>query len=120
MMFDWVEYLYLARELAARNEEASQRSAISRAYYAAFCSARNWLSHRGMPIPPTSDAHTFVWQAFEMQADRPKRAVGQLGRRLRRARTQADYEDHMKELRKTVEDALCEAQKVLTIIIGTS
>ena len=39
MSFDWSEYLDLARELA-KFSEAGQRSAISRAYYAAFCTAR--------------------------------------------------------------------------------
>ena len=48
MNFDWSEYLNLAQELAGRptslsNEEARLRSAISRAYYAAFCKARNHL-----------------------------------------------------------------------------
>lgn len=44
MMFDWDEYLRLARHLvqdgAAPSEEALQRCATSRAYYAAFWKAR--------------------------------------------------------------------------------
>ena len=46
MSFDWTEYLNLAdilvRDRASyTNEEACFRAAISRAYYYAFCSARN-------------------------------------------------------------------------------
>ena len=45
MTFDWAEYLNVAGELAAipfrpSIAEAKQRSAISRAYYAAFGKAR--------------------------------------------------------------------------------
>lgn len=42
-MFNWIEYLDLAHDLSEQNSERSQRSAISRAYYAIFCSCRNWL-----------------------------------------------------------------------------
>jgi uncharacterized protein (UPF0332 family) len=48
MMFDWSDYLDLANELAGdiasqTTEEAKLRSSVSRAYYAAFCKARNYL-----------------------------------------------------------------------------
>ena len=36
MPFDWNEYLVLARQLATAGDEASKRSAISRAYYFVF------------------------------------------------------------------------------------
>jgi len=36
MPFDWKQYLSLADELSKRSEEAALRSAVSRAYYAAF------------------------------------------------------------------------------------
>lgn len=45
MAFDWSEYLLFARKISGEavccSEEAELRSAISRAYYAAFCCARN-------------------------------------------------------------------------------
>ena len=59
MKFNWAEYLELAKELAditstissdsetdskPRISEAKLRSSISRAYYAAFCIARNRLN----------------------------------------------------------------------------
>ena len=43
MKFDWEEYFNLAKELAGTTEEAKLRSAVSRAYYSAFCLARNYL-----------------------------------------------------------------------------
>ncbi len=48
MSFNWDDYLFLAQELATHpsnfpNQEARLRSAISRAYYSAFCKARDFL-----------------------------------------------------------------------------
>lgn len=39
MSFDWREYLNLASILSGNADEASQRTAISRAYYAVFHAA---------------------------------------------------------------------------------
>ena len=40
-MFDWKKYHTLAKKEALENNEENKRSAISRAYYASFCSCRN-------------------------------------------------------------------------------
>jgi len=45
-MFRWEDYLSLAKELAKSTEEQHRRSAISRAYYAAYCSARAWYERK--------------------------------------------------------------------------
>jgi len=52
MSFDWADYLTLAQELAdqaasSQSTEAKLRSAISRAYYAAFCKESNHLRTNG-------------------------------------------------------------------------
>jgi uncharacterized protein (UPF0332 family) len=116
-MFDWAEYFELAKELAQRQDEASQRSAISRAYYAAFCSARNRLRGQ-IVIPQTSEAHSMVWNQFQESPAREQRQIGQLGRRLRHARTEADYDDSVPELPKVVENAIATAGKLLSILRG--
>ncbi len=62
MTFDWSQYLNLAKEFLCQptppaNQEAKMRSAISRAYYAAFISARNYLPEtEEHSIPKTADA----------------------------------------------------------------
>ena len=40
MTFEWVNFQRIADELADKDDEAAIRSAISRYYYAVFCSAR--------------------------------------------------------------------------------
>ena len=71
MAFDWSSYLDLADELAAFTEEAAQRSAISRAYYAALGKAREFLEHDGRAFTSTENIHYLVWQAlFDSEDDR--------------------------------------------------
>ncbi len=60
-MFRWADYLDLAEELVQRGEsgslsDACMRSAISRAYYAALLTARNWLREE-MGVEVSDDAH---------------------------------------------------------------
>ncbi len=69
MAFDWREYLDLARSLTQPGtgftQEAALRCAMSRAYYAAFCHARNYArDHHGfMPAYDPSD-HKLVRDHF--------------------------------------------------------
>lgn len=56
MAFDWKEYLELARFLQGQSgmtywQEAASRSAVSRAYYAAYCHARNYARDREGFLP---------------------------------------------------------------------
>jgi uncharacterized protein (UPF0332 family) len=99
MTFDWTKYLILAKELSERaNDEASLRSAISRAYYAAFCTARNRLLQEGEEIPRTGEAHNLVWEKYRESAHRGRKKIGVIGDRLRRSRNIADYEDEFPNL----------------------
>ncbi|MBF2057096.1 MAG: HEPN domain-containing protein [Cyanobacterium sp. T60_A2020_053] len=97
MKFDWSEYLKLAQELIeSETNEAKQRSAISRAYYAVFCYARNYLkdyldfqSRRG------ENEHQTVAEEFKTydSQNRKMREIGNDLSRLRLDRNKADYED---------------------------
>ena len=76
MNFDWKEYLALAHFLQQHsatglNQEAAFRSAISRAYYAAFCHARNHARDRHGLKPTYSGAdHFLVKQHFSTRRER--------------------------------------------------
>jgi len=82
MPFDWQEYLLLARELSQRSGEAALRSAISRAYYAAFCTACNYLRQRGESIPDSEHSHKAVWDSFQRKG-KSAQAVFINGERLK-------------------------------------
>jgi uncharacterized protein (UPF0332 family) len=122
MMFDWSDYLDLAKELAGRmashaTEEAKLRSSVSRAYYAAFCKARNYLRDiEGRSIPSTGDAHVFVRDEFRHSADRLRRKIGNNLNRLRIDRNKVDYDDSVTGLSSMATMDLTIALKVISTL----
>jgi uncharacterized protein (UPF0332 family) len=118
MSFDWAEFLTLADALL-RNpdspgpEEASLRSAISRAYYAAFCSARN-LARDRREITPTGSArdHLLVKKHFEASPDRTRRKIGINLGRLRNYRNMADYRDSLSRATPMAQSSVALARNV--------
>lgn len=94
MDFDWDEFLDLAEELARRRGDVgAERSAISRAYYAAFHGASAFAVVRGERLTETGDDHLLVWAWFARPtSDHGLRWIGEASRRLRRARRRADYD----------------------------
>jgi hypothetical protein len=60
--FQWDEYLALAKELSQKGGEAATRSAISRAYYAAYHAARRHRACRNALA--TRGSHGDVWNTL--------------------------------------------------------
>ena len=121
MKFDWSEYLNLANQLVnVETNEAKQRSSISRAYYGAFCLARNYLrdylgytrlSRRDFDV----NVHQYVAEEFNKFDPKNKRMV-EIGRdlgRLRNFRNKADYEDTIFSLQKDTQMSLQLAQNTI-------
>lgn len=114
-MFTWFDYFELAAELAARTgDEAAERTAISRAYYAVFCTARRLLRARGERLPGGGRDHVAVWDRFHAIPDPVHRRIADRGRRLRRRRGRADYEDVYAELVRDARSSIRLARLVLT------
>lgn len=92
MPFDWNDYLTLAEELASRADEASKRSAISRAYYCVF----NLAFARAESTAGTRSAgeafHKWCWTKYQNTPDACCRQLGTDGERMHRRRVKADYE----------------------------
>jgi len=119
MSFDWSEYLNLAQELAGQAvglscQEAKSRSAISRAYYAAYCKARNHLRSEGHAIPRGGQAHTYVRDQFKNSPYKVRKGVGAHLNRLRKDRNQADYDDTVTRLSAKTKKALRLAKVVIS------
>jgi uncharacterized protein (UPF0332 family) len=125
MSFDGRAFLILAQELASAPaaggtedlESARLRSAISRAYYAAFWRARALLLAEGERIPRL-DAHQAVIEAFRSSPYRARMALGENLGRLRSDRNAADYAvaDDMPRLRLTAARAIDRAGLVLAAL----
>ncbi|GAB4405755.1 MAG: hypothetical protein Kow00123_18080 [Anaerolineales bacterium] len=106
MSFDWAEYLELALELmgqevAPAGEEARLRAAVSRAYYAAFCKARNCLLEEGWDLPRDSKIHAAVHERFATSSYNRRKQIGMDLKRLRADRNKADYDNYVKGLKET-------------------
>jgi len=123
MSFDWSEYLTLAQELTSAAvtspiQEAHLRTAISRAYYAAFWKARIYLIDKdGYLTPRGMNAHWDVLNKFETSSDMRRRRVGTLLRSLKGIRNIVDYEATFlgNQLGRT-QGALIEAEQVITLL----
>jgi len=123
-MFDWSEYLSLAEELVeksslAASEESRLRSAMSRAYYSAFCTARNHLrDQEGHAIPTDGKVHSYVLDEFMNSTDKTWNRIGIRLDQLRIDRNKADYNDQIPKLAPQAKMDVKLAQKVLTELAG--
>lgn len=114
MPFEWAEYLDLAKRLSRDDGgEAEFRTAISRAYYAVFCKARNRLIANGSSIPKDALAHEQVWREYRAAASNIMNNIGINGDRLRKKRKTADYDDQITRVKEETELAISTADNVL-------
>lgn len=127
MSFDWADFLTLADALvrdpnSPGPEEASLRSAISRAYYAAFRVARNSGSDRGEFAPTkTAQDHRLVMDHSRSSPDRTRRKIGLDLDRLRDHRRSADYDDVLVGIPTSVaQSSVARARNVLDALDSLS
>ena len=115
MAFDWNDYLALASQLAGKLDEASRRTAISRAYYCVFNLANARAISRVGPRPEGVPSHRWCWEQYKRTSDPTCARLGNTGDRLKRIRVQADYEDKtIPRLDETVERVVDDAREFLT------
>ena len=87
---------------------------LARAYYGAFCSARNMaIDNRWVQVTRTGRDHRLVREYYEDDSDLRKRYVGTFLLKLRVLRNQADYDDYLGDIAKTAETAVGQAMDVL-------
>lgn len=86
------EFLTLAQQLSLATTEAAWRSAISRAYYAAFHVARQLLEDLGFAVPQADRAHAYLWLRLSNCGDPLVQKAGRGLKDLRRDRNWADYD----------------------------
>lgn len=121
MSFDWSEYLTLAQALAdaasaSASPKAHRRTAISRAYYAAFIQARNRLrdiEHR--PVPRLN-VHEYIIQQFKYSRDHRRHRIGNDLSILRNQRTKVDYDNIVPNLPALTDQSLGRARRIITLL----
>ena len=111
--FDWVDFLTLAERLATDpGDEAAQRTAISRAYYAAYHAAAACVRAKGILM--VGHTHRSVWRALKADPDPNRADAGRKGDRLRWFRTAADYRNPFPgDLGRLATTAVAEARVVI-------
>jgi uncharacterized protein (UPF0332 family) len=93
-MMDPHQFLDVADELSRGLSEAEWRSAVSRAYYAAFHVARNLFETCGFRVPQAEQAHGYLWLRLSNSGHPDIDQIGPQLRRLRSDRNWADYDLH--------------------------
>jgi hypothetical protein len=98
MAFDWKEYVELSRFLQQQvgnggNQEARFRSALSRAYYGAFCFARNY-ARDWLGFQPRYEGEDHGRLRAHLKKSKRWRVSEKL-ERLRDWRNESDYRDEL-------------------------
>ena len=98
MLFDWIEFLKLAKKLQdepniSGSSEAAYRSAASRAYYAAFQASLEYGKSIGYIPKNTGDDHKSIQRFFSNSTtkDSLKKKISTQLNRLYEYRQKADY-----------------------------
>ena len=115
-MFDWSNFKTLADELRQRNDEAAQRTAISRIYYTVYWRARTFLESEGFVLRQYEASHIQIWNEYKQKAGQTNKAVGKSGSELHRFRVQADYIADIKDVKKLADDSFKLAENVLAYL----
>ncbi len=108
--FDWSAYLTLAEELAIRADEASLRSALSRAYYYVYHLALKRAQTNGFKAVPGEGTHIQLWRLFSQSPESACKHLAQIAGRLKEKRERADYELVFVRLREEVPQLLADAR----------
>lgn|GEM_PF-338781 len=122
--FNWRLYLALAEELGrSSDDEAKLRSSISRAYYAAFCTACNYISRVDQKMLPKDEpVHQYVINYFSEITHGSKKNHKRIKislelRRMKADRVMADYDNSigdMISLNSTARDVLTRSERVIS------
>mgnify|MGYP001596417277 CR=1 FL=1 len=124
MSFDWNKYFLLAEDIykntkkASGDNEATQRTAISRAYYSVFhLSEDNAISNMAYQRP-TKNHHSEIILFYKKQmADPNHQELGKLLSTLRFSREKCDYEaGDFGDIKKLLESSILHAKTIKSLL----
>lgn len=110
--FDWNEYLNLATILSTNGDEASQRTAISRAYYAVFNAATLHAKANGYK----DRSHGRLWKMYSADADINAKRISAYGNQMKIARERAGYEGIVPRVNDIMTQQLADANMFVTLL----
>jgi len=107
--FDWPRYLRLAKELAKNPDEASLRTAISRAYYFVYNLALERAERNGFTIKRDDSYHAQLWINYAGSPDPTCMRLVEIAKRLKFSRVRADYHRTFPRIAEEVENSISDA-----------
>ena len=110
------DFLRLARQLAAGRTEAEWRTAIGRAYYAAFHVARQLLEDLKFRVPHADRAHKYLALRLSNAGDPAIQLAGSDLDQLRSERNHADYDLRMPLARAVAATRIQLAEKIIRVL----
>jgi uncharacterized protein (UPF0332 family) len=113
MSFNWGLYLQLAQQLAGSPDEVAHRTAISRAYYAAFHAVSEHLKANNVTLDERRQSHEKVWSIYVASARTECKEIGNFGFRLRDARVNSDYKADKTPSANLLQRSLRDAQTII-------
>jgi uncharacterized protein (UPF0332 family) len=109
--FDWLGYYTLANELGAReNDEASLRSAMSRAYYYVYHLALERAHANGFTTTAGEAMHKQLWRNYSDSPEPNCRKLAEIAKRMKDKRERADYNATYPRLNDEIAGMLTDAQ----------
>lgn len=109
-MFDWAYYIDLAELLLQSPDEASKRSAISRAYYAVYGVACRLQPNTNKY---SGSSHKGYWEQWIHDPNPAKQKLSIDGNRLWKYRKRADYESVVRNISQDAVTAVHMAKRLL-------
>jgi uncharacterized protein (UPF0332 family) len=120
MSFDWSDFLTLADALTDSDgngdREASLRTAISRAYYAAFGVARLRLRSVRQATRRSAAEHGEIATFYATRYGEPGAEVAAVLGRLRNRRNAADYDDEFAAVEQICDLSIEDARYLLALL----
>lgn len=114
--FEWTHFFELAQELGQRDNEAAQRCAVSRSYYAVFHTAKLVLERIDPEFASmhSQDSHKQVWDRLATLNQRQAKNALRKSRSLLHARRDADYRLQAGDWPRRTQAALHDAEQALS------
>jgi uncharacterized protein (UPF0332 family) len=111
-----LEFLTLADQWVLAPREGEWRCAVSRAYYAAFHRAGDFMRGLGFQVPRSDRAHAYLWMRLSNAVHPPLVQAGRDLGHLRTERNQADYELTRTLLQSNARLSVLSARQILQIL----
>jgi uncharacterized protein (UPF0332 family) len=114
------DFLALAELEIQNTTEAEWRTAVSRAYYAAFHKARKLFLALGFGPPKGDQAHAYVWLRLLNCGNQQVQLAGSNLNSLRRYRNQADYDVDQNLSQANARMQVLEARQIIQILTAAA